>query len=403
MLNKSKARSLGLLKLAPAAVGTWPFYDDDEIAAVCDVLASGRVNQWTGGRVNEFQSAFADYCGAPYAIALSNGSVALELALRVHGIGPGDEVIVSARSFVASASCVSVLGATPVFSDVDPISQNMSAATIAPLITAKTRAVIPVHLAGWPCDMPAIMALAEANDLVVIEDSAQAVGARVDGRMVGSFGHAAVFSFCQDKIISTGGEGGMLLLRDHEVWQAAWSYKDHGKSHPKATGLGSGPLFRYVHDSIGTNMRMTEMQAAIGLVQLGKIEDWLRVRAENAEIWRAALKPLNGIRIPAPPVAVRHAYYKLYALIDPGLTKPGVDNAAIVIALGNAGIRAFIGSCPEVYLEEAFADLHVARLPDAQRLGTTAVMFEVHPTLDQATLRQTAQEAAAIIAEHMQA
>ncbi len=403
MLNKSNALSLGLPMLAPAAVGAWPFYDDDEIAAVCDVLASGRVNQWTGDRASEFQSAFADYCGAPYAIALSNGSVALELALRVHGIGPGDEVIVSARSFVASASCVSVLGATPVFSDVDPISQNMSAATIAPLITAKTRAVIPVHLAGWPCDMPAIMALAEANDLIVIEDTAQAVGARIDGRMAGSFGHAAVFSFCQDKIISTGGEGGMLLLRDHEAWRAAWSYKDHGKRHQKVTGQGSGPLFRYVHDTMGTNLRMTEMQAAIGLVQLGKLEAWLRVRAQNAEIWRAALASVNGVRVPAPPVSIRHAYYKLYALIDPELTKPGVDNGVVVIALGDAGIRAFIGSCPEVYLEEAFADLNVARLPDAQRLGATAIMFEVHPTLDQSTLRNTAQKAAAIIAEHMQA
>ena len=383
---------------AGAAAGGWPVYAPDEIAAVCDVLASGRVNQWTGEHVTRFQTAFADYCGVPHAIAVANGSLALELALRAYGIGPGDEVIVSPRSFVASASCASVVGAVPVFADVHPVSQNISADTIAQKITAKTRAVIPVHLAGWPCDMPAIMALAKKHNLIVIEDAAQAVGASIDEQMAGSFGHAAAFSFCQDKIITTGGEGGMLLLHDSEAWERAWSYKDHGKSFAKAHEESPGPFFRYVHDTIGTNFRMTEMQAAIGLVQLGKVENWLKLRAENAEIWRTALSRVDGITVPAPADGIRHAYYKVYALLDDNLIEPGQDNITVVEALQNAGIRAFIGSCPEVYLEDSFAHLKVDRLPVAHLLGSAAIMFEVHPTLDQDALGRTAELAANIVA-----
>ena len=201
----------------------WPFYADDEIEAVNAVLRSGRVNQWTGPEVFEFEQACAARFGGGRAIALANGSVALELALRAFGIGPGDEVVVSPRSFVASVSCVSLVGATPIFADVDPDSGNITAESVSRVLTDRTRAIIPVHLAGWPADVPGMMDLVRGRDIKVIEDCAQAHGAEIGGESVGSFGDAAAFSFCQDKIISTGGEGGLLTVKDESAWQWAWS------------------------------------------------------------------------------------------------------------------------------------------------------------------------------------
>src|SRR4051812_27731385 len=256
--------------LRPGPDERWPYYAEDEIEAAADVLRSGRVNQWTGGEVFAFQDALARRFESPHCIALANGSLALELPLKAYGIGPGDEVVVAPRTFVASASCVRLMGAIPVFADVDPDSGNITAETIEAVLTERSRAIVPVHIAGWPCDMAAIMALAERRGLLVVEDCAQSHGAEIDGRPAGSFGQAAALSFCQDKIISTGGEGGATLFRDEAVWDRAWSYKDHGKDRVKATAP-PGPGFRWVHDSVGTNWRLTGPQAAIGLAQLAKL------------------------------------------------------------------------------------------------------------------------------------
>jgi hypothetical protein len=332
-----------------------------------------------------------------HAVAVANGTLALELALIAHGIGPGDEVVVTSRSFMASASCVSTVGARPVFADVDAVSQNITAETIAPLITPRTRAVIPVHLAGWPCDMAPIMALADNNGLVVIEDCAQAIGARIDGRPVGSFGHSATFSFCQDKIITTGGEGGAFVTNDSAVWSRAWSYKDHGKNRETATGPGTGAHFRWVHDGIGSNWRMTEMQAAIGLVQMTKLERWLGLRARNAHLYIDGLSGLDALVIHEPPSGVVHAWYKLYAFVQPEQMRSGFDRDAILAAAAAAGLRVFYGSCPEIYREKAYANERVEPRPIARRLGETSLMVEVHPTLTERTVRARASALAAIV------
>lgn len=387
-----------LSPLAPAAPESWPQFADDEVAAVTEVLRSGRVNQWTGTRVKALEALFCRHTGQPHAIALANGTLTLELALRAYGIGLGDEVIVAARSFMASASCVSFVGATPIFADVDADSQNMTAETIAPLIGPKTKAIIPVHLAGWPCDMPAIMALAGRHGLQVIEDCAQAVGATVDGRVIGSFGQVGSFSFCQDKIITTGGEGGLVVFRDRAAYQRAWSLKDHGKSFEKMHGPPSGIGFRYVHDGIGTNWRLTEMQAAIGIVQMGKLPRWLELRARNAGIWRKALARVPCLRLPEPKPPTTHANYKLYAFLMPDHMKAGATRDAVLAALLGAGLRAFSGSCPEIYREAAYAHLNHRTLPVSHALGETSLMFEVHPTLDPEKLAATAERAAGIIA-----
>ena len=375
----------------------WPFFDEDEIAAATEVLRSGRVNQWTGDRVRTFERALADYCGVKYAIALANGSLALELALRALGIGAGDEVVVTSRSFIASASCVDLVGAKPVFADVDPQSQNISAETIAPLITSRTKAIIAVHLSGWPCDMQPILELAKRHKLFVIEDCAQAIGATIDGRPVGSFGDACVYSFCQDKIISTGGEGGALLLNDDALWRFAWSYKDHGKDWDKATAPAAGTNYRWLHAQVGTNWRMTEMQAAIGIVQMGKLDAWLARRSLLARTWIDQLRTLDCLEIPIPPANVGHAWYKLYAFVKPERLVSGIGRDEILSLLSRNGVRAFFGSCPEIYREGAYAHLRQQRLAVAQRLGETSLMFEVHPTLRQETVHKAAKRVVELV------
>ena len=378
---------------------SWPYFAADEIDAVADVLRSGKVNQWTGDRVFAFEKAFAERFAMPHAIALANGSLALELALRALGVSSGDEVIVTSSSFMASASCVPLVGATPVFADVDRNSQNMTAATVEPLITDKTRAIIPVHLAGWPVDIEPLMELARRHKLFVIEDCAQAHGAEIVGKPAGSFGHAAAFSFCQDKILTTGGEGGMVLFRDEDRWKRAWSYKDHGKSWEMMHEPNSGPGFRYVHESIGSNWRLTEMQAAIGLVQLTKLDRWLDQRRANAAVWCDALVQSPAVRIPAVPPHLTHARYKLCVFLELDQLKPGATRDDVLAALQKSEIDAGSGFCPEIYLEKAFAALKVEPRDIAHALGQTSLMFKVHPTLDPGKLASDARRARDVIAD----
>lgn len=366
-------------------VSRWPRHDADEIDAVTAVLRSGRTNALAHGDCNRaFEQAFAAVCEAPFGIAMANGTLALEVALRALGIGHGDEVIVTPRSFFASAGCIVTCGATPVFADVDPVTQNLNAETIARVMTGRTRAIVAVHLAGWPCPMGEIMALADGHGLMVIEDCAQAHGATIDGRPVGAFGHAAAYSFCTDKIMSTGGEGGMLLMRDPEVFQRAWSLKDHGKSLIKVRQPASGKSFRPQHDSFGSNYRLTEMQAAIGLVQLGKLPTWLEARRQRAATLNAMFRSVAGLRLTIPDETIGHSYYKYYAFVRPERLRSGWSRERIIAQVNELGMPCFSGSCPEIYAEAAFTAARLAppqRLATAHMLGATSLMLPVDPTL----------------------
>jgi len=362
----------------------WPRYEEDEISAVTEVLRSGKVNYWTGGECVRFEQEYATRLGRRYALSLANGTVALELALRAFGIGRGDEVITSARTFIASASSAVQAGATPVLADVDPISQNITAESIQAVMTARTKAIIPVHLAGWPCDMDSIMELARAHGIRVIEDCAQAHGAMWNGKPVGSFGDAAAFSFCQDKIISTGGEGGLLALDDEQAWRRAWAYKDHGKNYDLACLESGAATFRWIHESFGTNWRMTEPQAAIGLIQLGKLDQWVSQRRANARMLEDGLKTIPALRVTPPPANIFHSYYRYYVFVRPGLLTAGWDRDRITHAIACEGIPCGSGACPELYKERAFTQSGfgpVERLPAAKELGETSIAFLVHPTL----------------------
>ncbi|HNQ66322.1 MAG TPA: DegT/DnrJ/EryC1/StrS aminotransferase family protein [Smithella sp.] len=389
-------------KIAKKNIAGWPIFAKDEIAAVKRVLQSGKVNYWTGNEGRLFEKEFAASIGVKYAVAVMNGTVALEAALMALGIGKGDDVIVTPRSFIASASCAVMRGAKPVFADVDRESQNITAATIEKVITRRTRAIIAVHLAGWPCAMDEIMTLAKKHKLAVIEDCAQAVGAFYKGRQVGSFGDAAAFSFCQDKILTTGGEGGMVVTNKKEIWSKVWSYKDHGKSYDAVykSDIKPGPSFRWLHESFGTNWRMMEVQSAIGRIQLQKLEGWIRKRRRNAEILTNAFLNIPALRVTVPPDNVVHSYYKYYVFLRPEMLKKGWDRERIITAINNLGIPCFTGSCSEMYREKAFAkdNLRPGKpLPVAKELGDTAIMFPVHPTLSVDDMRGMVKAAQKII------
>ena len=362
----------------------WPCYSDEEINAVSHVLRSNRVNYWTGEECKRFEKQLASYSNTKYAVAVANGTVALDLALISLGIGVGDEVIVTPRTFIASVSCIINAGAIPVFADVESNSQNINVETIEPVITNKTRAIVCVHMAGWPCEMDAIMGLAKVRELLVIEDCAQAHGARYKGKPVGSIGHAGAFSFCQDKIITTGGEGGMLVTNDKGVWEKAWSYKDHGKSWDAVYNREYPRGFRWLHESFGTNWRMTEMQAAIGRVQLRKLETWKAIRLSHASALNEVCKKYDFLRVTEPPAYIEHAYYKYYVFVRPEKLPFGWSRDRILEELNGAGIPSNVGSCSEVYKEKAFKNTGYRPendLPVAKKLGDTSMMFPIHPSL----------------------
>ncbi|MCG2577114.1 DegT/DnrJ/EryC1/StrS aminotransferase family protein [Dechloromonas sp. XY25] len=363
---------------------SWPNFTEEEANAARDVILSNRVNYWTGEECRKFEKEFAAWSGVRYGIALANGTLALDLALKAIDIGPGDEVVVTPRTFIASISCVVNAGATPVFADVDMDSGNLSGRSVEAVLTQKTKAVICVHLAGWPCDMDSIMSLADKYGLKVIEDCAQAHGARYRGRSVGSIGHVGAWSFCQDKIMTTGGEGGMVTTNDRALWSKMWAFKDHGKSWEAVYERQHPPGFRWLHETIGTNFRMLEVQAAIGRIQLQRMEEWHTARLTNAKrIWACASQ-LKGVRVPLLPEEIEHGAYKCYLYIEPEVLHHGWCRDRIINEIVAEGVPCYSGSCSEVYLERAFDNTGwrpADRLPNARALGENSLMFLVHPTL----------------------
>jgi dTDP-4-amino-4,6-dideoxygalactose transaminase len=380
----------------------WPSYDDDEIAAVVATLRSGCVNYWTGDLGRRFEADYATFTRRRHGIAVANGTLALELGLLAWGIGAGDEVLTPARTYIASASCIVARGARPVVVDVDRDSQVVTVETLEAARTPRTRAAVVVHLAGWPCPMDGIMAWARKYGIRVIEDCAQAHGAEYDGIPVGGFGDAAAFSFCQDKIISTGGEGGMLVLDDDDAWRKAWSYKDIGRDFDAVHQREHPPGFRWVTHSFGSNWRLTELQAAIGSLQLGKLPGWVVRRNRHAGRLYDRWSTLRGLRIPRPTQRVKHACYRYYAFVEPEALRHGWTRDRIMVALNGAGVPCTVGSCSEVYLERAFTDAGYApptRLPVARELGETSLAFPIHHTLSDQYVDWVGDQVAAVLAQ----
>ena len=372
----------------------WPSFTQQEADAVSRVILSNKVNYWTGTEGREFEKEFATWADSEYAIALGNGTLALDVALKALNVGAGDEVITTPRTFLASASSIVTAGAAPVFADVDLNSQAITAESIKAVLTAKTKAVIVVHLAGMPAEMDEIMALSKGHGFYVIEDCAQAHGAKYKGKSVGSIGHVGAWSFCQDKIMTTGGEGGMVTTNSKELWSAMWSYKDHGKSFDAIYNREHPPGFRWLHESFGTNWRMTEMQAAIGRIQLTRMTDWTDKRQANGAELDKAASEFDCVRLVEVPSYIEHAEYKHYMFVKPEQLAEGWDRDRIVNEIVERGVPCFQGSCSEVYLEKAFDNTPwrpEKRLSNAVELGETSIMFLVHPTLTEAEIAKTTQ------------
>ena len=382
----------------------WPVLDDDVIEAAEKVLRSGRISYWTGIEGRTLEREYADALGRRHSVAVANGTLALELALRAFEIGPGDEVVVPARTFIATASCVVAVGATPVIADIDPLSGNLTADTVRAVLTPRTAAVIPVHLGGWPVDMDPLLELAAHRDLVVIEDCAQAHGATYKGRPVGSIGDAGAFSFCQDKII-TSAEGGLLALDDDAAYARAWSYKDHGKSLAKLSDpafLAEKTSFKWIHDSFGSNFRLGEVEAAMVRVQLGRLDAVHARRARNATHLARALARIPGLDVPLPPEGLEHAFYRLYAFVRLEALAPGWDRDRIAAAIVAEGVPCQYGTCAEIYREQAFAAAGLgpsSRLPGAARAHDTSLAFFVHPTVGEDDVADAVAAARKVMAE----
>ena len=366
----------------------WPSFTHEEFDAVKKVLLSNKVNYWTGDECNQFEKEFASWSNSQYSIALGNGTLALDLAFKALNISHGDEVIVTSRTYIASVSSIVNSGAKPIFADVDLDSQNITPETILPVITDKTKAIVCVHLAGWSCEMDEIMTIANEYDLYVVEDCAQAHGAKYKDNPVGSIGDIGCWSFCQDKIMTTGGEGGMVTTNDESLWRKIWAYKDHGKSYEAVYERKHPEGFRWLHESFGTNWRMTEMQAAIGRIQLKRMPYWHKKRLSNANrIWSAA-KQCKGLRVPTTPDHIEHAAYKCYVFVE-GVVR---IRDKIIREINERGVPCYSGSCSEVYLEKAFDNTEFRpkeRLPNAKKLGEISLMFLVHPTLTKEEVQKT--------------
>ncbi len=372
----------------------WPSFTQEEADAVSRTILSNKVNYWTGTECREFEKEFAAYTQTKYAVALMNGTVALDVALKALNIGAGDDVIVTSRTFLASASAIVTAGANPIFADVELDSQNISRRTIEAVLTPNTKVIICVHLAGWMCDMDPIMALAKEKGLYVIEDCAQAHGAMYKGKPAGSIGHVGAWSFCQDKIMTTGGEGGMVTTNDESLWKKMWSYKDHGKDFDSVYNKQHPPGFRWLHDSFGTNWRMLEVQAVIGRIQLKRMADWTAQRNKNMQFIFDSFGDTPFFTVHKPSEDYVHAAYKCYVQVNLQALPEGWTRDRIMQVINDQQVPCYSGSCSEVYLEKAFDNTPwrpKVRLKNAVNLGESSLMFLVHPTLSENSLERCRQ------------
>jgi dTDP-4-amino-4,6-dideoxygalactose transaminase len=347
-----------------------PLLGEEEKRAVLETIDSGQLAQ--GKRVKAFEEAFAAVCGVRHAIATSSGTTALHTAILAHGIGPGDEVITTPFKFIASANAAIFAGARPVFVDIDERTYNIDPGRIEAAISPRTKAILPVHLFGNPCDMEAIMDIAAKHGLVVIEDACQAHGATVGERKVGSFG-TGCFSFYPTKNITTA-EGGIITTSDDEVADRARLIRSHGQRE------------RYYHEMIGYNFRMTEIQAAIGLVQLGKLEQFNVARRAHAEYLTARLK---GVIAPSETPGCKHVYHQYTIRVPEAGTPSRLGGGRDVLAnhLRERGIGTMIYYPVPVHKQVVYQRLgYQDRLPLAEQASREVLSLPVHPALTQEEL-----------------
>jgi dTDP-4-amino-4,6-dideoxygalactose transaminase len=369
-------------------------YSLKQIRNVIQVIKKNKTNYWTGQECKKFEKEFSKFHDTKYSIAVSNGSVALEIALKALNLEKTDTVIVTPRSFIISASCVLNLGLKPVFADVDE-NGNLSIDGIKKVFNKKIKAIIIVHLNGLPCDLDPILKFVKKNKLFLIEDCSQAHGAVYKNKKVGSFGHISTWSFCQDKIISTGGEGGMISTNNKKLWLKCWSLKDHGKNYHSVFYKKHKIGFRWLHDQLGSNYRMTEMQAVLGREQLKTLDQQIKKRNIIANLYINRLKDyyqkFDVINVPnfkhqtcslkknlKSCDKCRHSYYRLNLFIN--IKK--INQIKLIEELNKKKINCGVGACPEIYREKVFKKLKFypkKRLVNAKLLGKSSIVFPINP------------------------
>jgi len=340
-----------------------PIIDEDEISAVVAVLRSGIIAQ--GKKVEEFEGAFARFVGTKYAIAVNSGTAALHIALLAQGIGEGDEVITSPFTFIATANSILFTGAKPVFADIEEETFNIAPDNIDEKITPRTRAIMPVHLYGQPCDMKEIMRIADEHKLAVIEDACQAHGAEYEGKKVGSFG-TGCFSFYPTKNMATG-EGGMITTNDEDIAQKARMMRSHGQKK------------RYFHEILGYNYRMTDIAAAIGLCQLGKLEEFNSKRIENAKFLTKELNGMKGLVPPSIKSNTKHVFHQYAVRITQDF---GIPRDELRQKLMDKGVGTEIYYPLPVHKQLLYQSLgYNDRLPNSEKAAREVLSLPVHPSL----------------------
>lgn len=354
----------------------WPSYTKQEIKKVTEVIKSGKVNYWTGNEVKSFEKEFSNFIGNKYSIAVCNATLALEASLLALNIGKGDEVITTPRSYNASASCILRVGAKPVFADIDIETQNISARDIKKKISNKTKAIICVHLGGTPCDILEIKKSIKKKGIKLIEDCSQAHGAKYENKYVGSFSDIAVWSFCNDKIISTIGEGGMISTNNKKLFYKLWSLKEIGKDFKKSNTKFL-PKFKWTHDHIGANLRMTEVQAAVGRIQLKNLNHMVNTRRKLAKIIIDFLEKNKLFFTFKLNKKYFSSFYRLYFFLDKKKLSKKLNREKIIKSLRKDGNDVSVGSCPEIYLEKSFSKILKKKIisPNAQYLSKISLAY----------------------------
>lgn len=393
----------------------WPDYGEEEVAAAVAVLRSGHLARQSGSEVRAFEQAFAERYGVKHAIAVSSGTAALHVALAALGVGPGDDVINTAHCFIGTATPVLHAGAVPIFADIDPRTFNIDPASVETKITPHTKAIVPVHLNGCPADMAAFLDIAQRHDLFVVEDAAQAHGALYDGQLVGTIGDVGCFSFWEDKILTTGGEGGMVITDDDDLAHRARKIHHHGEERSDGDYYAAERL--YFHDMLGYNFRMTEVQGALGRVQLTRLDDYVAARRQHAHHLSRLLADVPGIIPPYEPPEAQHAFYKYIIRLDCDvITAPALQFMTALQAEGIACSRRYptpLHQQPLFTEHKGYGNTQApfswyegtlpqygSGLPAAEQLPDALIMIRMQPTFSEQDVEQIAQAVAKVAAAY---
>jgi len=379
----------------------WPNFSKSLLLKINKILSNGVINYTTGNLGITFEKKFSEFIGNKYSIVTCNGTVALEVAIKSLDLPRNSEIIVPARSFFASASCIVNTGNIPVFADVDLATQNILSTDIERKINKKTKAIICVHLAGLPCDMEKIVKLAKQHKLKIIEDCSQAHGAMIDNSNVGTFGDVATWSFCNDKIISTLGEGGMISTNYKKIYKFCKTYINHGTNINKK----KSNKFIYNKNSFGTNLRITEIQSIAGLDQLKNLKKVQKIRENiSKNFFKIIIKYKKFFNTFYTSKNVKSAWYRFYFFVKPNVKNFKKLRFKIIKDLNRMNVKCSTGSCPEIYLETAFKTLKnfkFKRLKNCKLLGETSIALEINHTLNRNEQKKDLTKLASVLKKNL--